>query len=217
VLAGTPLFQHAINTAQVAGAQACFISTDISQILNNDYGRNVHKLQRPVHLRGDTVEMAAVLIDLIEQSNISGTVVLLQATSPLRTSEHIQAAIKLFSTQKYELVMSVTTADRSVLKWGTLVNDNFKPVSEPKYCFSNRQLLPEVFKPNGAVYVFDAQWFVKNGGFVTDKIGALKMRLEDSHDIDTLDDFTLCEQIILSRQNYKATQQTDDIQTHNQS
>ena len=107
--------------------------------------------------------------------------------------------------------MSVTTSDRGVLKWGTLVNDKFKPISEAKYCFSNRQLLPEVFKPNGAVYIFDAQWFVKNGGFVTDKIGALKMSFEDSHDIDTLDDFTLCEQIILSRQNFKATQQTEDI------
>jgi CMP-N-acetylneuraminic acid synthetase len=198
-LAGLPLYRYAINAAQAAGAQTCWISTDITQVLEHDHGSGVKSLARPSHLQGDTVEMALVLLDLIERAGINGTVVLLQATSPLRKAVHIKTALDLFATQKHDLVMSVTAAERGVLKWGLLSEGVFKPIADPKYCFSNRQQLPAVVRPNGAVYVFDAQWFVRNAGFVTDKIGAFEMNALDSQDIDTLEDFERCEQLIHAR------------------
>jgi len=92
--------------------------------------------------------------------------------------------------------MSVTEADRSVLKWGRLEGDRFVPLSDPAHCFANRQSLPPVVKPNGAVYVLDAARFVASGSFVSEHIGALVMPAERSHDIDNLQDFERAEALL---------------------
>jgi N-acylneuraminate cytidylyltransferase len=197
-LVGKPLYQYAIDAAHLAGAQCCYVTTDIAEVLSTKFTAPVALIQRPTHLQGDEVPMAPVLIHSIEQSTITGTVVLLQATSPMRTAQHIQSALAEFATGAHHLVMSVTSADSSVLKWGFLSDGTFKPLAEPAFCFSNRQQLPLVYRPNGAIYVFDAQWFVRNGGFITDKIGAFQMSASDSLDIDTLEDFERCEQALLT-------------------
>jgi CMP-N-acetylneuraminic acid synthetase len=196
-LAGKPLYQYAIDAAHLAGAQCCYVTTDIAEVLSAKFTAPVALIQRPSHLQGDEVPMASVLIHAIEQSGITGTVVLLQATSPMRTAQHIQSALTEFATGAHHLVMSVTSADSSVLKWGFLSDGTFKPLADPAFCFSNRQQLPQVYRPNGAIYVFDAQWFVRNQGFITDKIGAFQMNGSDSLDIDTLEDFERCERALL--------------------
>lgn len=137
--------------------------------------------------------MAPVLVHALQSSACSGTVVLLQATSPLRHEDDLIAALGVFGGGGYDVVMSVTEADRGVLKWGRLDGSQFVPLSEPAFCFSNRQSLPAVVRPNGAVYVFDAEWFIKRGSFVTERIGVIEMPADRSLDIDTLVDFERCE------------------------
>jgi N-acylneuraminate cytidylyltransferase len=93
--------------------------------------------------------------------------------------------------------MSVTEADRGVLKWGQLqANGRFVPLASPQHCFANRQSLPPVYKPNGAVYAMLAEWFAANQSFVTDKLGTVVMPPERSHDIDSLADFERCEKCL---------------------
>jgi N-acylneuraminate cytidylyltransferase len=53
----------------------------------------------------------------------------------------------------------------------------------------NRQQLPPVYRPNGAVYVFDADWFAANGSLASRSIGFVEMPEERSLDIDTAEDF----------------------------
>jgi N-acylneuraminate cytidylyltransferase len=140
-----------------------------------------------------------VLVHAIPSAGIVGAVVLLQATSPLRAAQDVAAALDLYAARDYELVMTVTPADRGVLKWGRIDNGCFVPLSLPQHVFSNRQALPPVVKPNGAVYVFDAQALVARGGFPVDRIGAVEMPSERSHDIDTLADFERCERLLMER------------------
>ena len=127
----------------------------------------------------------------LQQAGVQGTVVLLQATSPLRTPADIRAAVDLFATGAHGLVMSVTEADRGVLKWGRLEGSRFVPLSSPEHCFANRQSLPPVVRPNGAVYVFDAARLIATGSLAADSVGVVGMPPERSHDIDNLND---CEQ-----------------------
>jgi N-acylneuraminate cytidylyltransferase len=198
LLAGKPLYCHAVDEALAAGASRVIISTDIAEVLNALHPAGVETMVRPSHLCGDTVEMTEVLQHIIKTASLKGTVVLLQATSPLRNATHIKESLSVFASQNYELVLSVTQAERSILKWGFLQAGHFKPVSNPAFCFSNRQQLPPIVRPNGALYLFDAQWFANNGGFVSDKIGAFEMSANVSLDIDTLDDFLHCEQAIIN-------------------
>lgn len=193
MLAGRPLYRHAVDLALEAGASRVIVSTDIAEILSMDHPQRVEVLHRPQSLCADDTPMAPVLLHAIEAAGIEGVVVLLQATSPLRAPEDLRAALERFAEGGHELVMSVTPADRGVLKWGRIDNGVFQPLSEPRHVFSNRQSLPPVVRPNGALYVFDAQGFATRGGFPVDRIGAVEMPAERSHDIDTLDDFEHCE------------------------
>ena len=200
LLAGKPLYRHAIDLALQAGAQRVVISTDIPEVLDAPLPPSVEALRRPTELCGDTVPMAPVLAHALQAASCNGVVVLLQATSPMRQVSDLEAALQVFQTGQHELVMSVTEADRSVLKWGQIKGDRFVPFSDSAYCFSNRQSLPPVVKPNGAIYVIDAAWFLGRESFVSDRMGVVQMSATNSQDIDTLADFERCEAELMLNQ-----------------
>jgi N-acylneuraminate cytidylyltransferase len=195
-LAGKPLYRHALDQALAAGASRVVITTDMPDVLWAELPTQVALVERPAELAGDNVPMAPVLQHALETADVHGSVVLLQATSPLRRPADIEAALGVFAGGYFELVMSVTEADRAVLKWGTLRGNRFQPLSDPAHCFANRQSLPAVVRPNGAIYVLDADWFVTRGSFVSERIGVLQMPAERSQDIDSLEDFERCEALL---------------------
>lgn len=193
-LAGKPLYRHAVDQGLEAGAEV-LISTDIEEILAQDHGKGVSAIRRPAELAGDTVPMDPVLIHALRGRG-EAMVVLLQATSPLRRAGDIAAALEVYRTGRFDLVLSVTPTPASILKYGLREGDRFVPVAKPDYCFMNRQQLPAVFRPNGAVYVFDAGWLRANGGLATDRIGMVEMPADRSLDIDTLEDFERVEAVL---------------------
>lgn len=195
-LAGKPLYRHAVDQALAAGAQRVLLSTDIAEVLSAALPERVTAIRRPADLCGDAVPMAPVLAHALAAGAVSGTVVLLQATSPLRLPADIESALALFAGGGFELVMSVTAADRGVLKWGRLEGSRFLPLADPAYCFANRQSLPPVVRPNGAVYVLDAGWFAARQSFVSERIGVVEMPPERSQDIDTAADFERCASLL---------------------
>jgi N-acylneuraminate cytidylyltransferase len=188
-LGGKPLYMHAVDEALKAGASKVIISTDIEDIIRADLPQAVIVCQRPEHLAGDNVSMSEVLLSL--KKMISDDIfILLQPTSPLRKCQHILSALNIYYENDYELVMSVTEVDSSVLKYGLVSGEScFNPINNPNYCFSNRQSLPKVVKPNGAIYVTNTDSFYKNKGFPVSKIGYYAMPSIDSLDIDVLQDF----------------------------
>lgn len=197
LLAGKPLYRHAVDVALAAGAARVLISTDIPEVLTAALPAGVLALERPAKLCGDDVPMAPVVLHALQTAQVQGPVVLLQATSPLREPVDVQQALSMLLRGEFDLVMSVTEADRGVLKWGQIQTDGrFVPLSSPEHCFANRQSLPPVYKPNGVVYAMDAQWFVDNQGFVSERIGSVVMPSERSFDIDNLADFERCESLL---------------------
>lgn len=192
---GRPLYEHAVLQG-LRIADSCVISTDIQPIITYGGPPGSKVISRPAELATDTATMDAVIHDAITQLQVkNGRMVLLQATTPLRRIEDIQKAINLFETKKYDLVMSVTSTDPTPLKYGLLDDDQFKPVSSPEYCFSNRQALPQLYKPNGAVYIFNIEWFIENGTLATKHTGAFRMPERMSVDIDKLEDFQRAERL----------------------
>lgn len=193
-LAGVPLWERAVLQGRDAGAGQVIVSTDIEAILTRPAEPWLIRLERPAALAGDDVPMAPVMADLLARASSGpARVVLLQATSPMRSLNDIRSAVALHASGAFDLVKSVTPTGSGVLKYGTMEGDRFCPLSDPAYCFANRQSLPEVMRPNGAVYVFDRDWYLGNGGFETDRIGAVVMPEERSFDIDTEADFLRAE------------------------
>ncbi|XKH01314.1 acylneuraminate cytidylyltransferase family protein [Marinobacter nauticus] len=195
-LAGLPLYQHALQQGTRTVGQA-LLSTDIEGIDAADLPPGARLVKRPSELATDTTPMADVIRHLIETQALEPfTLVLLQATTPLRSDEDIARAIELYQEGNYELVMSVVEKDRSILKYGLLQGDEFQPMREPEYCFQNRQQLPAVYAPNGAVYVFSARDFIEAGGFPSHRMGVVKMPADRSIDIDRESDFELAEKAL---------------------
>jgi len=192
-LAGVPLWERAVEQGRAAGASQVLVSTDAAEILAAPVTADMSVLKRPDALCRDETPMAPVLIHALQSLPGPARVVLLQATSPLRSTGDIRQAINLHETGRFDLVKTVTPTNPAVLKYGTMDGDRFEPMREPAFCFSNRQSLPPVMRPNGAAYVFDKDWFLENQGFVTDSIGAVVMPEGRSLDIDTEADFLRAE------------------------
>lgn len=196
--AGVPLWRRAAEQGLSAGADQVVVTTDIKSVIAGAFSPDIRVIPRPDELGGDSVPMAPVLMHALGDPSLAGaTIVLLQPTSPLRSDGDIRAGLSLYETGAFDLVLSATETDRGVLKFGTRKGDRFAPLRQAEHCFSNRQSLPPVWKPNGAVYVFGRDWFVENGGFVSDRIGMIEMPPERSHDIDTDADFERTEAAFL--------------------
>lgn len=197
--AGRPLFQHAVEQG-IRCCKSCIISTDISEILNGFQMDGCTLIGRDASISSDNAPMSAVIMDIIQKRDLDDEViVLLQATSPLREDKHVFEAIELYMTGRFDIVMSVREEDSSILKSGFLSDGFFSGVVNQEFCFANRQDLPSVVKPSGAVYVFSSSWFLENGGFNTNRIGAVKISKEQSLDIDNLNDFVKAEKTFMSR------------------
>lgn len=199
-LAGKPLFRHAVDQGLSAGLDRIVITTDIPEIFDLDLGPAVVVHHRPADLCGDDVPMSAVLVEVLQWLAVDeARAVLLQATSPLRTPEAIRACVGVYESNDVDLAMTVTEADRGVLKYGTVHDGRFHALRDASHPFMNRQSLPAVYRPNGAVYVFDAGWVCRNGDLRTDSIAVYEMSAQDSIDIDTLEDFERCERALAAR------------------
>ncbi|WP_202909518.1 cytidylyltransferase domain-containing protein [Alkalilacustris brevis] len=200
LLAGKPLYCHAVDQALAAGADEVVLSTDIAELLAADHGARVRAVRRPAELAGDAVPMDPVIAHVL-RAHLAGParVVLLQATSPLRLPEDILAAIDQHAAGGHDLVMSVCPADSGVLKWGFVEGGRFRALVRPEHPFMNRQALPPVWRPNGAVYVFDADWFRASGTLATASVGAVEMPPERSADIDTQADFEQVARLLAAR------------------
>lgn len=188
-LAGAPLWRHAVAQARAAGIARVVVSTDIAALLAAPPEDGLEVLERPAALAADDTPMDAVLRHVLDaQVTGPGRVVLLQATSPLRQPGDITAALDLHAQGGFDLVLSATRADSGVLKWGRAEGAEFVPLSDPGHCFANRAALPPVYRPNGAVYVFDADWFRATGTLAGGRIGMVEMPPERAADIDTAED-----------------------------
>jgi len=156
----------------------------------------VKQHQRSPELSTDQSTMAELMLELIRQYGLqNSTIVLLQPTSPLRRDEDISKCIETYKKNNFDLLFTVSPQDRALLKSGFVQDNKFIPLGEPEFTFTNRQDLPELFKPNGAVYVFNGGWFEKNGGFSSTNTGVVEMPSENSLDIDSQEDFDRIVQI----------------------
>lgn len=196
---GLPLYLHAVQQGIRTVGQV-LVTTDIVEICPDTLPAGCRVVRRPSHLASDDALMADVLKHLIETEGLGkSTIVLLQATSPLREDTDIFAAVTLHAEGRHDMVMSVVRRDSGVLKYGSLVGPNFVALSNPAFCFQNRQLLPPVYGPNGAVYVFSAAQFIEAGGFPSARIAAVEMPKERSLDIDTESDLQRVHEIMVAR------------------
>ncbi|WP_046174416.1 acylneuraminate cytidylyltransferase family protein [Domibacillus indicus] len=198
-LAGKPLIAWTIEAAkQSVYIDRCIISSDDEEIIEiaRQYECEVPFVRPAALAQDDTPGIEPILHALSELAGYD-IVMLLQPTSPLRTTEDIDRCIETMIINEASVCVSVTEPDKSPFWMYTTTDDNqMRPLIPQENPAVRRQDLSAVYVLNGAVYVAETDWLIKTKSFLTDETTAYLMPKQRSFDIDTDEDFLLCEFMI---------------------
>lgn len=177
------------------------ISSDSEKILKiaGDYQANI-LLKRPEKLASDTASTNDVIIHSISMLNITrdDIIIVLQPTSPLRTSEDIDSSLELMHDKGVKGVISVSLCEHSPLWCNTLSSDLLMDsFLSPEIKGVRSQDLPPFYRLNGAIYAFEVSKVLENSGISFDRdVCAYIMDRYSSVDIDEMIDFKIAELLI---------------------
>jgi len=199
-LAGKPLIVWSIEAAKESKyIDTCIVSTDDDRIATvaEKYGCDVPFL-RPEELATDESNSSDAILHALEKlEDRYDIVIILQPTSPLRTTEDIDNALELMIGKHAPIVVSICKSNKPIYWHYTLENNRtIKPVYPSKKIVSNRQEFPATYIPNGALYIAKVDYFKKTKTFYTDKTLGYIMPNERSVDIDSHIDFVLVKALI---------------------
>lgn len=197
-LAGKPLISRTIEAARGSRRlTAVVVSTDSEEIARcaSRYGADPQGL-RPRRLARDESPVTGALADALSKFERANprvdAVVLLQPTSPFRTSRHIDEAIALFESRAADTVASVRLArDHPYWAWkraGSVI----RPYHTLARMALGRSDLPELYVENGAVFVIRRS-LVRRGRIYGRRVVPFVMNDVASIDIDTPLDFAWAE------------------------
>jgi N-acylneuraminate cytidylyltransferase/CMP-N,N'-diacetyllegionaminic acid synthase len=199
---GKPLIAYTIEAAlQCSLIDNCFVTTDDPKIkdVSRNFGAEV--IDRPPELSTDISKSSdAVRHALLQIKKMTGLPVvftLLQPTSPLRNSLHIEKCLKKwFQSPKYLSAVSVTKVEHH--PWKMIIDDDegVVPVRDAASLEKPRQELPKAYRLNGAIYVVESKIFLEKNTFFINPVMPFRMSEEYSQDIDTEKDFMVCETIM---------------------
>jgi len=205
-LNGRPLIAYTIEAAlRCRYIDKTVVTTDGLNIANiaKRYGAVIPFL-RPKELALDNSKtIDAVLYTLKELENIGeiyDVLVLLQPTSPLRTSEDITGAIEKFFMEGEEGIASVSLVNDNPLLIREINDEgNMKRlIDENSTC--RRQDMPQYYRINGAIYVNSIHLLDADTSFNDNPIGYV-MEMTHSVDIDELKDIVLAEYYLAKEEN----------------
>jgi CMP-N,N'-diacetyllegionaminic acid synthase len=207
LLMGKPLIEWSWLAAKESKyIDQIYLSTDDLglQSLAQSFGLEAQVL-RPPHLSTDEAKSADVILHALDVYPGFDYVMMLQPTSPLRTSEDIDTCIEKCVVEKNVACISLTPADKpphwmyTVSETGHLVsflNSSTGSIASDMKQFHQRQALPKVTVLNGAVYIAETLWFKSHQTFISKQTAGYIMPKERSVDIDTEIDLEICELLI---------------------
>lgn len=200
-LGGKPLIAWTIEAAlKSSELSKVIVSTEDQEIAQvaKSFGAEV-PFVRSNDLASDTSTNIDVVLDILSKIDGYKYVVLLQPTSPMRTSVHIDQAIQLFRKKKASSVTSVCKVDRPAGLSNSLPDDDRMDDFIGEGALKKRgPEIPLRYRINGAIYIADAAGVIlKHRSFYSAKNSyAYRMDAESSIDIDTKFDFLLAETLI---------------------
>jgi len=193
---GKPLIAWTIESALGSKyIDQVIVSTDDTEIaqISKQYGADV-PFMRPNEFSTDEAASKDVVLHVINNLKVIGQefdyLILLQPTSPLRTSVHIDEAIEMLVLQQANNIVSVTRIEHPVEWTNTLPADySLHGFISNRYKKCRSQDFPIRYRLNGAIYIVRTDTFLFEKEFIlNDGAYAYEMLPQDSVDIDRPDD-----------------------------
>lgn len=197
---GKPLIAYAIENALASkNIDAVAVTSDSDEILDfaSRY-EGVICINRDGVLASDEVTLDPVIHDALVKSEDQlgerfDLVVTLQPTSPLLQCSTIDAGIEAFAESGKDALISVTNDPH--LTWGIAEDGAAVPNYEKRV---NRQQLPPSYKETGGMVVSRRECVTPESR-LGDSIHVYEVPVEESVDIDTRDDWAMCESMLSRR------------------
>ena len=201
-LNGLPLIGWTIKAAREAACiDRVYVTTEDQEISEISKSLGAEIIERPEELaRDDTPSepvIAHALMTLMDEGLEVENVFLLQPTSPLRTSVHIDQAWEKFCKTSSDCIISVFEPKHSPAKaYKVLPSGEITGLLHENAPYMRRQDLETCVQPNGAIYLFSARKFLEKNQIPRSRVYPLIMTSEESIDIDTIDDLELAETLM---------------------
>jgi len=212
LLAAKPLVEYTFQAAKTSKLlDRIILSTDDEEIahIGRENGIEVPFL-RPSELAEDDTPTLPVIQHAInfleEKENYKPDyIVILQPTSPLRTAEHIDEALKILIQTGADSVVSVVELPHQYNPYSIvrLEEDKLIPFSKASENYNQRQCKPLFYARNGAaIYAFKYETLICKNSIYGDDCRPYLMSKADSVDIDDMVDFDFAEFILNKRKDH---------------
>jgi CMP-N-acetylneuraminic acid synthetase len=192
LIAGKPLYHYILSSLlAVPEIDQIVVDTDSEKIMEgiNIYFPSIKILQRPEHLRADSMPMNEILLH--DTGKIEADLYLqTHSTNPLLKPETISKAINqlLDNMPAFDSLFSVTKVQTRF--WDQLT----RPINHNPNILLRTQDLPPIFEENSCIYLFERRTLLEH------RIGERPLMFEvdrsEAFDIDEELDFLLAELMI---------------------
>ena len=199
---GQPLISYSITQALELKKNllidTVIVSTDCEKIANisKELGADVPFI-RPKSLASDGSKSIDFMIHAIEyyrDINIHfDAVLLLQPTSPLRSSEILRKAIDIFKNNSNDSLISVYKEEyiNDLVMYKNTSETDLKPLNENHNKGVRRQEHGSTYVRNGSIYLTKVDYLTQYKQIISDVPLFIEMKKNDSINIDTLEDLEL--------------------------
>lgn len=202
---GKPMIAYSIDAARASDlfdeVYVCTEDETIAEIAVR-YGATVPQLV-PQEQCGDMVASHVPcqhIASALEKDGVPiDTLVCLQPTSPLRTSQDIKEAVTRFIETDVDFLVSVTPVDPHYFHWALASDEsgNWGMYFGEQY-LKERPLLPPVYRPNGSIKIASLEKLREVNHFFGSNLSIVEIPEERSVHVATQFDFDLCS-FLLSR------------------
>ncbi|MFC7444394.1 N-acylneuraminate cytidylyltransferase [Mesoflavibacter sp. HG96] len=198
-MVGKPLFTWVLGAALQSDLDTVYVYTDDLDIISfiekeYHYTNKIKALQRSEASATDTASTESAMLEFAQTLDYNfDAICLLQATSPFTTATDINNSLALLS-KGYDSTVTVVNTHRFI--WdasGKPLNYDYK--NRPR-----RQDFDGLLVENGAVYTCLASVLKTKENRLGDAVGVVTMPEDSLYEIDTENDWTVVEQLLIQRQ-----------------
>lgn len=200
-IAGKPLVYWVAKAADGCEyVDKVYIATDSEKIRKTVMDFNLPKVEiidRSEDSATDTASTESAMIEFATKYDFDD-IILIQATSPLLTSEDLNKGFELYRTEGTDSVLSTVRQKRFIWECnqdGTVHPSNYDYQNRPR-----RQEFDGYLVENGAFYIISKSRMVSEKCRLAGNIKAYEMAEESYYEIDEPSDWVIIEQILKMRE-----------------
>ncbi|MCL2492852.1 MAG: acylneuraminate cytidylyltransferase [Clostridiales bacterium] len=199
-IAGKPLIYWALKAAcDCFEINKVFVSTDSDEIRKVVDGFGFDKaevIDRSKESAADTAPTEAGMLEFAVDHPFD-TIVLIQATSPLVTSEDIRKGFEIYSENSVDSVLSVVRQKRFI--WDSDENGYAAPVNYVYFERPRRQDFDGQLIENGAFYITSRKALLSSKCRISGNIKIVEMPPESYIELDEPEDWHIVEELLRRR------------------